>query len=329
MFHLPVSMTWNRSLSLHSFTAQFHMIILSFPWSHRCVSLFSLSSPTGARFHSSDRARTGFPSRGRGAPAARVRAGGPAAGFNSRGGGPATTSCPRMAPPSTGARASSAKRPWFSRDPPYSSSPYVVGRTPPSSSVGTRRGRCWRSARRSPPTCARALAGGARGGGPLAPAHGRRARGADARKLLERGARGGGGRGCASEKKTGVVDETNVSPQWGFHAITNILETTLIRFIPTKPFPSLSSQFHAKISFFWCDTPFNMHETPHKTSLRPALSLCEPYGRSERQHNLVCKETSDWPHSWGLRGIPFQQWRLGPAVFFCFLSPWCNQLRNN
>jgi hypothetical protein len=163
---------------------------------------------------------------------------------------PATTSCPRMAPPSTGARASSAKRQRFSRDPPYSSFPYVVGRTPPSSSVGTRRGRCWRSARRSPPTCARALAGGARGGGPLAPAHGRRARGADARKLLERGARGGGGRGCAPEKKTGVVDETNVSPQWGFHAITNILETTLIRFIPTKPFPSLSSQFHAKISFF-------------------------------------------------------------------------------
>jgi len=41
-------------------------------------------------------------------------------------------------------------------------------------------------------------------------------------------------------------DETNLSPQWGFHAITNVLETGLTRFIPVKRFPSLSSQFHAE-----------------------------------------------------------------------------------
>jgi hypothetical protein len=45
-----------------------------------------------------------------------------------------------------------------------------------------------------------------------------------------------GARAPAVEKKTRKEedrrDETNLSPQWRFHVIINVLETTLIRFIP-------------------------------------------------------------------------------------------------
>ena len=76
-------------------------------------------------------------------------------------------------------------------------------------------------------------------------------------RIAVNGARGGAlllvPRAPTVEKKTRKEDrrdETNLSPQWRFHAITNVLETTLIHFIAMKSFPSLSFQFHAKITFY-------------------------------------------------------------------------------
>jgi hypothetical protein len=77
-----------------------------------------------------------------------------------------------------------------------------------------------------------------------------------------------------------------VPPQRGFHSVTDVWVTTLGRFTMVKRFFLSDPYFIQTISFGWCVTLLNVHDTPVKWPLRLALRHTAPF-MGENRKNLV------------------------------------------